>query len=101
MSTQINTGGPAFPVCFDHVESLSEHPGMSLRDRFAAHETLSDHDHPDVLMPDKIAIALAGPRPEGDWFTNSLEWLKWEALYRARLRYIRADAMLKAREVKL
>lgn len=89
MSTQINNVPVSGPTW------------ILLRDYFAAHEKLSDHDHPDVPMPDTIAIALAGPKPGGDWFTNSIEWLQWEALYRAKLKYIRADAMLKAREVKL
>lgn len=52
-------------------------------------------------MPTNLAIELAGPKPEGNWESNAIEWCKWEALCRAKLRYIRADAMLKAREVKL
>jgi len=70
--------------------------GMTLRDYFAAAETLDDLEH--LLMAG--AVALAGPKPEGDWSTNPIEWLKWEAKWRAEARFIRADAMIKAREVK-
>jgi len=89
MSNQINDGGPAFPD--DRWQA-----GMTLRDYFAASETLDDLE--DLNMAG--AVALAGPKPEGNWSTNPIEWLKWEAKWRAELRFIRADAMLKAREVK-
>lgn len=99
MSKKINDGGPAFPhkrewrsngVVIDY-EMV---PGMTLRDYFAAAETLDDLDH--LLMAG--AVALAGPKPEGDWSTNPIEWLKWEAMWRAEARFIRADAMILARE---
>ena len=69
---------------------------MTLRDYFAAAETLDDLEH----LTMEGAVALAGPKPEGNWSTNPIEWRKWEAKWRAAVRFIRADAMLKAREVK-
>lgn len=36
MKNQINDGGPAFPVVFEHEEATAECHGMSLRDYFAA-----------------------------------------------------------------
>ena len=95
MNNQINDGGPAFPAQ-DWQAKGNHHPGMTLRDYFAAAETLDDLE--DLNMAG--AVALAGPKPEGNWSTNPIEWLKWEAKWRAELRFIRADAMIKAREVK-
>jgi hypothetical protein len=89
MSTQINDVPVAGPTW------------LLLRDYLAAHETLSEYDHAEAVFPDALAIALAGPKPDGNWSTNPIAWHQWEALYRAKLKYIRADAMLKAREVKL
>ena len=95
MSNQINDGGPAFPVSVEAWDR-GQHLGMSLRDYFAAAETLDDLE--DLNMG--CAIALAGPKPAGDWCSNPIEWLKWDARWRAEVRFIRADAMLKAREAK-
>lgn len=40
---------------------------------------------------------LAGPHPAGSPETNPLAWMQWDCEWRAKLRYMRADAMLKAR----
>jgi len=67
---------------------------MDLRDFFAARETLQDFDHPDVVFGLSAKEALAGrqiPKEAG------IPYLQWEADWRAALRYIRADAMMKAR----
>ena len=71
--------------------------GMTLRDWFAGQEQLSDCNDIDMGTFE----ALAGKRPDGNLTTNTIAWLEWEAAWRARIRYIRADAMLKAREEKL
>jgi len=69
---------------------------MTLRDYFAALETLIDWDQPNAIMPSDTADQLAGrPRPSDG---NYLNVLKWEADWRAAIKYIRADAMLAARE---
>lgn len=73
---------------------------MSLRDWFAGKETLMEWDNPDAVMSEKMAIALAGPKPEGGWSNNPIGMLQWEAKWRSALKYIRADAMLAAREGK-
>ena len=99
-------GGPAFPQSLVKDDEGNIHSGrdkhlrdcgMSLRDYLASKETLSDFDAEQ--MSDKIINALATePKPEGSWSDNPLEWIRWEAGWRARLKYIRADAMIKARE---
>ena len=96
-------GGPAFPVVFDHVDARSESHGMTLRDWFAAHETLSEWDHPKASLSENMCEALAGrPKPNHGWSCETPEqWLditRWDADWRAALKYIRSDAMLKARD---
>lgn len=100
MSNQINDGGSAFPHkrqvrCNGEVIDYEMESGISIKDYFAAAETLDDLE--DLNMAG--AVALAGPKPDGNWSTNPIEWLKWEAKWRAELRFIRADAMIKARGV--
>ena len=95
---QIDDGGPAFPVqaCDAQgcpIESMNY--GLSVRDWFAGHEIIADEEQSWELCE-----ALAGKRPDGDWRTNPLGWDAWHALWRARMRYIRADAMLKARAAR-
>lgn len=88
-------GGPAQPVDFYVDGTRKVYVGMSLRDWFAGHETLSDWDVTGACMPKEAAELLAGrPCPQtGNYVDN----LIWEAEWRARLRFIRAEAMLKAR----
>ena len=81
-------GGPAFPN-----DGGPGSEGMSLRDWFAGQEQLHDLES----FGNELAVALSGPKPEGNWQTNPVAWLEWEARLRARAKYIRADAMLKAR----
>ena len=74
----MNTGGPA-----------SE---KTLLDWYAGQETLSDFDHPEENMPVSGAVTLAGPQPDGGkgWEAHFL----WNAEWRAKMKYIRAEAML-------
>jgi len=69
------TGGPAFPVVFEHMECTSEQMGMNLRDYFAAAAMQGD---------------LAGLAPDHDW-TPYAEKM-------ARRYYAMADAMLKEKD---
>ena len=107
-STQLfNNGGSAFPL---HVpgDDITEYTqqGMTLRDYFAAQETLTGFE----MGVDKLSVAdaeiLAGPMPGGEGFTtidaeHQLAMLKWQAKWRAAIRYIRADAMIAARKEAL
>lgn len=100
-------GGPAFPLPPEiwgaHFDDPASYPGMSLRDYFAAAEQLTEWDHPECVASIPMCEALAGRKiPEHGWSAHTPEeWLahlRWEADWRAALRYLRADAMLRARE---
>ena len=114
MST-INDGGSAFPCgplgdTFTGEDGYTRHQfpgcsGMSLRDWFAGQESLTDGDDVEVVMSTPMAEALAGRKQPGHGWSCAtpeeyLAMLQFEADWRAALRYIRADAMLKAREEK-
>lgn len=72
--------------------------GLTLRDAAALAERLTDIDHPQASAPPiEVCEALAGmPRPSYDHGTT-LNHYRFEAAWRAGLRYLRADAMLAAR----
>ena len=95
MSNQ-NDGGPAFPTpsrC--NPQGLAEYSdGITLRDWLAGQETLADFEHPENRMCREGAEALAGPMPTSN---DPVDIMVWGATWRAKLKYIRADAMLKAR----
>jgi hypothetical protein len=79
MST-INDGGPAFPSVGEGFGNPSySAPGMTLRDWFATHAT--DADIEAILNP-------------------PFERTTTHIISRYEARYIHADAMLRAREVK-
>ena len=101
-----NDGGPAFPVPMvpyrDGFTEVKE-GGMSLRDWFAGQERLADWDNSDAVMQRAMAEALAGqPQPPNGWAGKTtaelIAMLRWEAEWKAALKYLRADAMMKARE---
>ena len=72
---------------------------MSLRDYFASKEQLHELDNGITFMSPKMGEALAGEKmPEAGWSKDPIAMCKWEAKWRAALKYIRADAMLAARE---
>lgn len=100
MSTPIDNGGPAFPVPDSHHANGQVQYGgygMTLRDWFAGQETLSDYDHPDAWKSyDIVLVGVNGPHPDPK--TNPLGYYKWECEARAKLRLMRADAMLAARK---
>lgn len=75
---------------------------MSLRDWFAGHESLADWDNMEAVMKTEMAEALAGRKQPGHGWACAtpkefLAMLQWEADWRAALKYLRADAMLKAK----
>lgn len=99
MSTPMDNGGPAFPCPIDEDGGWynKEANGMTLRDWFAGQETLSDYDHPDAWEAYDIALELVnGPHPDTE--TNPLGYYKWECEARAKIKLMRADAMLAARK---
>jgi len=79
------TGGPAFPVVFEHMECTSEQMGMNLRDYFAA-------------------AALSGGLEQGvehDMAADPYRKAWWHPPMKlAERAYEIADAMLKARNEK-
>ena len=68
---------------------------LTLRAYLASLESIDDIDSIDQ----SVTVAIAGteyPRPNGDPITYSIELFKWQALVRAKVKLIRADAMIKA-----
>jgi len=92
--TESNMNIFAFPSPDDIT---SPYKGMSLLDYFAAKEDLSDFNGSGGFCPEGLSESLAGPKPSGDFKTNPIEWFKWDAVIRAKMKYIRAKAMLKVR----
>ena len=106
-NTNIN-GGPAFPcdqiIARDangHMQGVEvSGPGMTLRDYFATHEPLDPNNSIGKALAEKL-IGRRLPEKE-DGFKDQYElalavaifWAGAEAAYR----YLRADAMLRARE---
>jgi hypothetical protein len=100
MSNQINDGGPALPTADAYHPSgqiAYGRKGMTLRDWFAGQETLEDLDGPECSIQFYFLEALAGPKPIKPHCEDPIAWAVWESTWRANLKYIRADAMLKAR----
>ncbi len=113
--TPINDGGPAFPVQLEHITTYADkygvpiadaasatgcHPGMTLRDWLAGqHQINRDNDGElDVGFSGQLlreGFNLPTPAPR-----DVVAWIKLEAELEARIKYIHADAMLAAREVK-
>lgn len=89
------------PIDDIHWNEQKKPENQTLRDYFAASEKLGDIDSMNddsALLA--IGFALGGPKPKGSWSDNPVGWIKWNARWRAELRYIRADAMIEAREAK-
>ena len=90
--SEINDGGPAFPVIW---QNAGPDLGMSLRDYFAAQHRFDESGITTI----QAEAVMGGKSP--DWMTEShLDCLKWWIEAEARIRFLAADAMLKAREVK-
>ena len=101
-------GGSAFPhgeIIAEQHDSAGnfsgnilhhESAGMSLRDWFAGREKISN----DENFSWELCEALAGKRPEKDRVSDPVGWEVWQAAWQAKIRFIRADAMLAARKAK-
>lgn len=85
-----HNGGPAFPV--PGLQNDEDFNGMTLRDYFAVHADIGDVDQ----LSQQIGASLTG-RPCPDWAIEPHGCLSWWAEYRAIVRYIEADAILKER----
>lgn len=103
MSGVINTGGPAFP--HDDRAQYGERSGMTLRDYFAAHEPIDPNESIGLALAERLAGRPSpkatptdkpgtGTMKSADPVEMALFWADAEAAYR----YLRADAMLRARE---
>ena len=96
MSTPINEGGPAFP-CMVFSGDGNNDPeysnGMTLRDWFACQETLSDCSN-DISV--EFWEAITGEKSP-KWKDDRLGTILFECRARAKLRMMRADAMLAER----
>lgn len=88
--SDINDGGPAFPV--KDAAAWQAH-GMTLRDYLAAHA--SDEDV-DAQLAHIDSVTVIRRASDGSFF----EGFEMPANARQIARYMHADAMLKAREVK-
>lgn len=95
--SEVNNGGAEFPT-LGNVAHNSDWPtedGMSLRDYFAAQHRFDENGITTI----QAEAVMAEKSP--DWMTEShLDCLKWWIEAEARIRFLAADAMLKAREVK-
>ena len=99
MSTK-DTGGPAFPLpitrdpdggIFDPRGYGAD--GISARDYFAAWANIGNVDELTQSKGNELLQRLCP-----SWQTDLRGCLVWWADYRAAMRYIEADAMLKARQ---
>ncbi len=97
---QIDDGGPAFPTKREYQTEFGpgyeQVEGMTLRAWFAGQETLSDYDHPDSWQHYSLMLEAVNGAPP-DAAAEPLDYFKWECEARAKMRFMRADAMLAAR----
>jgi hypothetical protein len=97
--THKDNGGPAFPgetVVRTGVHSTTRvnNSGMSLRDYAAIHAHIASDE-----LSVSIAEALMGGKVIS-YVQDPIAAVKWWAIAEAKLRIIKADAMLSAREAK-
>lgn len=88
------------PPCID-ATFATQPAKVELRDWLAAHETLKEWEDFDMFEQRDCEFLAGRPKPKHGWRCETreqlIETLQWEADWRAALKYIRADAMLKAR----
>jgi hypothetical protein len=92
----IYDGGSAFPVeghwdARHGVHITYPHPGISIRDYFAAHSDLI----PEDISGELRAAIMSRPMP--DYNVSALNFAMWHLEAEAIYRYMQADAMIKAR----
>lgn len=100
-------GGLAFPLTESFVNSGGHrmvgkrHAGMTLLEYFAAHCIVEVED--DGCVPERLARAVMDSEPpkwenEGGIYGPSRAALEWWFEAEARLKFMKANAMLKARD---
>ena len=94
------TGGPAFPVVFEHNECTSEQEGMTLRQYAAIKLRVPDSgtDWLDEMIRKSLIDTFAAKAMQGEVSAQTAEdyqWIEFNKL--AAQSYEIADAMLKAR----
>lgn len=75
--------------------------GMSLRDWFAGTIKITEDDFPDSTEANNVVVGFNCPKDRtGDYRSTEdpIAWLKWVAALEAKIRYIKADAMVAERE---
>ena len=95
MNTTQDDGGPISPVMGlgDRGEMVPT-GGLSIRDWLAGNERIGR----DETFSWELCNALAGPRPDKDEKTDPIGWEIWQATWQAKIKFIRAAAMLAARK---
>jgi hypothetical protein len=88
-------GGPAYPAGYGLDGICIVYPGMSLRDWLAGQEDLNDCAETSF----KSFSEALGITPV-NYASDPIGYMAWEAEIRAKIKYMRADAMLKARSGK-
>jgi|GEM_PF-2529492 len=94
--TQPNGTWPAFPsgsVATGDGETVAYTMGMTMRDYFAA-EATPDADR----ITAELADALVGPLDQSTASNDPIYYVRRKFLILAKLKYLEADAMIKARE---
>lgn len=93
--TNKDNGGPAFPAQpTQHIApgvTIESNNGMTLRDYFAAHTTVELEGYGVGYAEEVVG------RKMPDFATDPLANAKFWAEFRARMRFIEADAMIRAR----
>ena len=73
--------------------------GMSLRDQFAVSADLSKDLEEDGCIDQHTALSLMDGTAPPEWYDDHLNARRWWAEAESRLRYLKADTMLKVRNV--
>lgn len=110
MSDKVSDGGPAFPYVgmdypFDGAQpEMMTVRGMSLRDYFAAHSDQPGQSQIATLLSWRCRGVNGVPYNDPDALSFDERWgqltLSEQADAYSRVRYVIADAMLRAREAK-
>ncbi|WP_186181684.1 hypothetical protein [Burkholderia gladioli] len=93
-SSKPDDGGPAFPI--PGLQHDPDFNGMSLRDHFASVADLAGIIENGGVIEERLAKAIMGGNPP-DWDTDYVAAHTWWFEAEARVRYLKAEAMLKAR----